>query len=148
MVSLSLGSIGSKMKSVNVNRIINLGFSLFGLQIGATAAKQAIMALPSNVGVNVFPISQSSMFKLVDVGTNIASATLLTRFVRNLPFGNYVSPIIGITTAAAVIPQILSVVMSLIQKQTTQTQNYYGGGYAPQSGSAGAPTSGFLAVNQ
>jgi len=151
-MGFGLGSFGSKLKSVNVNSIINLGFSLFGLQLGRGAANQAILSITNNGQTQLGPLSAANMIALVDVGVDITMAAVLTKFVKKLPYGNLAAPVIAITTAASVIPRVLNVVLNLSGTTTSTSAPAFTGpsfvsGDGGVSGS-GEPSAPFLPVRQ
>ena len=114
MVGFSgFGGIMGKLKGVNINKVFNLGMTLWGIQIGEAAAINAVTSIASRSGGRIGGINAGIVYKLIIMGSTITKAAVLTKFIKQMPFGNYFAPIIAIGTAATVIPQALDAVMEL-----------------------------------
>lgn len=112
---MSFGGFGgsgllNKLKSINVNRLLNLGLGMWGLQIGSDFSKNFVRNF---FAVNQTGINSQDMVDLIDVGTDLGRAALLLRFTNTLPFGNIMTPIIKISTAAVALPKVLNVMLRL-----------------------------------
>ena len=123
MAGFGLGGITSKLKGISVNKIINLGFGLWGIQLGISISSNVMLSM-SNQLTN-FPIKSVDMLRLINIGGRIGQSALIARFLKNLPFGNYLAPIVGFSTAATVLPDIVNVMLSVSGlAPSTTIQNY------------------------